>query len=119
MSYIPFIPKVYNNPDEYFVCSASSLNETEDGLIGPGRTLGMLYEFLGEKLESISGKIAEKVLHRGPQETGKNILAIYDNAITGSWDHKVESWVETPKFHCLGRTKVIRKKCKRLERYVR
>lgn len=42
--------------------SSVSTNATADNLIGPGRTLGLLYSFLGRRLEARINQIAE---HRG------------------------------------------------------
>ena len=107
-----------DDADKYTLCSASSLNDTEDGLIGPGRTLGMVYGLLGEKLENVAGRIAVKVLHRGPQETGKNILTVHGKPYIYLRDRKTGQDVRTlnPQYN---NVKLIRKKCKRLNRYVR
>lgn len=63
------------------LCSASSSNKTADGLVGLRRNLGIIYNFLGDKIENILGWTAERVFHRGPRETNASIKAIYRDTI--------------------------------------
>lgn len=119
MSNAPFASRPHDGVEEYTLCSVSSRNSTEDGLIGPGRIQNKFYGFLGRKLENAAGQIAEKVFHRGPQETGKDILTIHRNVFTVFWDGEAEYLAKIPKPHYLTSVRSIRKKCKRLERYVR
>lgn len=48
--------------------SSTSTNETADNLAGAGRTVGLLYKFLGTKLETQLGRIAD-VHRRGSSPT--------------------------------------------------
>ena len=45
-----------------------STNYTESGLIGPGRTLGIFYDYAGRRLERVVGRVAHKAGF-GPQAT--------------------------------------------------
>lgn len=108
-----FAGNVSASADEYTLCSVSSSNDTEDDLVGPGRTLGHLYEFLGRRIEYVLGLTAEKLLHRGPRRTAQRIKAIYRDAIT---DIRIEyRYVELPNSQYLACVEKIRKKCKLLE----
>lgn len=104
---------------EYTICSGSFSNETADGLVGPGRTLGLLYGILGKKLEDAVGRVAEKVLHSGPRETAQSIKAIHGNPLNIFWHVNAEHRVVEPSPQRHERVKQIRKKCERLEYYLR
>ena len=85
----------------YEVCSLSTSNETEDDLPGPGRTLGKLYNFLGQKVENGLSKAAESMGY------GPNIIAL-----------RIQRIQENPGLD-LRRRRKLRANCRRLARYVR
>lgn len=90
------------NEDTYELCSIASSNETADDLIGPGRMLGRAYGFFGRKIENALSNAAEQ-LGYGPRVTAVKIRRLYeDESIPAST-----------------RNKQLRRKCKRLGRYVR
>lgn len=88
--------------DTYELCSIASSNETASDIVGHGRLLGKLYTFLGHRLESGIGNAAEK-LGYGPRMTAKKIKQLCEDK-TMTVDR---------------RCRAIRKKCDRLERYLR
>lgn len=63
-------PFVHDNSSQ----SSISTNRTEDGLIGPGRTLGLLYAYLGRKIENQLNRLA---LNRGlgPEAAFRRIVS--------------------------------------------
>lgn len=86
----------------YEVCSLASSNETADDLPGPGRTLGKLYGFLGQRIESGLGRAAERMGY-GPKVTALKIQRLQRGEVLLS---------------ASARRKQLEKNCKRLVRYV-
>ena len=90
------------DPDyAYEVCSLSTSNETEDDLPGSGRTLGKLYNFLGQKVESGLSGAAERMGY-GPNAIAMRIQRIQENRGLD-----------------LRRRRKLRANCKRLVCYIR
>lgn len=100
------------------LCSASSSNKTADGLVGLRRNLGIIYNFVGDKIENILGWTAERVFHRGPRETNASIKAIYRDTIAKFWVER-SGLAEAPSPQYLACLMQIKGKCTRLETYLR
>lgn len=88
--------------DVYELCSITSSNETASDIVGPGRMLGRLYSFLGHRVEIGIGNAAER-LGYGPRMTAMKIRKLYEDKTLSAE----------------ARCRAIRKKCERLERYLR
>lgn len=87
------------NEVEYDVCSLSSVNDTEDGIVGSGRTLGKIYARLGHELEARLNKFSVWLGH-GPNVIAIRIQKIQDNLAPDP-----------------ARRRKLEKNCKRLVRY--
>lgn len=59
--------------------STVSTNRTDDGLVGAGRTLGLVYDFLGLRIEDAINKIAEK-RGMGPNNVFRRIEGLLEDA---------------------------------------
>lgn len=87
-----------------------------DDLVGPGRTLGLLYGLIGERLENVMGRAAEKILHRGPRETAESIKSICGIVhFSGDFANSRSEILQPENPSSIKR---IQNKCKRLRRYV-
>ena len=83
----------------YDACSLSSVNDTEDGIVGSGRTLGKAYARFGHELEAILNRFVVWLGH------GPNVIAI---RIQKFQDNQAPD---------LARRKKLEKNCKRPVRY--
>ena len=76
MTMLPSPASSFHDHEFAEICSiASSSNETEDDLPGLGRTLGNIYSFLGNRLETALATIAVRTGH-GPGATFMEIKRI-------------------------------------------
>ena len=74
----------------YDACSLSSVNDTEDGIIGSGRMLGKAYARLRYKLEARLNRLAVWLGH-GPDIIAIRIWKIQDSlAPDPAWGKKLE-----------------------------
>jgi hypothetical protein len=105
-----------------------SRNQTISGLPGPGRSLDMLYQFLGRKLERTLGKLADSAGF-GPEAAERTIMSNSQAVVRFPSDEYTGLWGGPPVAHGAQRYRTIMfsdkgrkdiiKRCKRLLNYAR